>query len=58
MCGGSEARCKVEVVELENGYQIQMTGDDVKDTIKPENLKQCIEACCSGEAPFEESCCS
>lgn len=57
MCGGSDVKCKVEVIELEKGYQIQITGDDVKDAMKPENLKRCIEACCSGEAPSKELCC-
>ncbi len=58
MCGSSDVKCTVKVTELENGYQIQITGDDVKEALKPENLKKCIEACCSGEAPFNESCCS
>jgi hypothetical protein len=58
MCSGSDVKCKVEVAELEKGYQLQITGDDVKDAIKPENLKKCIEACCSGEEPFKELCCS
>jgi hypothetical protein len=58
MCGGSDVKCKVEVIELKNGYQVQITGDDVKDAFKHENLKKCIEACCSGEAPFNEFCCS
>ncbi len=58
MCESSDVKCNVEVIELENGYQVQVTGDDVKDALKPENLKRCIEACCSGEAPFKELCCS
>ena len=58
MCGGSDVKCEVKVTELENGYQIQITGDDVKNAHKAENLKKCIEACCSGDAPFKESCCS
>ncbi len=58
MCGGSDVKCEVKVTELENGYQIQVTGDTVKDALKAENLKKCIEACCSGDASFKESCCS
>lgn len=58
MCCGTDVNCKIEVTEIENGYQVQITGDDVKDTIKAENLKKCIEACCSGKAPFKDSCCS
>jgi len=58
MCGGSNVNCKVKVIELENGYQIQITGDNVKEALRPENLKKCIEACCSGGGPFKELCCS
>jgi hypothetical protein len=57
MCGGSDVKCEVKVTELENGYQIQITGDNVKDALKAENLKKCIESCCSSGAPFDESCC-
>lgn len=57
MCGGSDVKCEVKVIELENGYQVNITGGGVKDALKPENLKKCIEACCSGEAPFKEICC-
>lgn len=56
MCGGSDVKCEVKVVELEDGYQVQITGGKVKDALKPENLKKCIEACCSGEAPFKDIC--
>lgn len=56
MCGGSDVKCKVKVIELEDGYQIQITGGKVKDTLRGENLKKCIEACCSGEAPFKDTC--
>ena len=58
MCGSSDVKCDVRVVELKDGYQIQITGDKIKEALKPENLKKCIEACCSGEAPFKETCCS
>lgn len=51
MCGGSEVKCEVRVIELEDGYQVQVTGSSVKDALKPENLKKCVEACCAGEAP-------
>ena len=57
MCGGSGAKCEIKVIELDDGYQVQITGGDVKDALKPENLKKCIEACCSGEAPFKDICC-
>lgn len=57
MCGESDVKCEVKVIELKDGYQVQITGDDVKDAIKPENLKKCIEACCSGEASFKDFCC-
>jgi len=56
MCGGSDVKCEVKVIELDDGYQIQITGGGVKDALKPENLKKCIEACCSGEAPFKDTC--
>lgn len=58
MCGGNDVKCEVKVIELENGYQIQIIGDKVKDALKLENLKKCIEACCSGKAPFKDICCS
>ena len=57
MCGESKIGCEVKVVELKDGYQVQITGSNVKDVLKPENLKKCIQACCSGEAPFKDSCC-
>jgi hypothetical protein len=47
MCSDSGCSCKVKVIELEDGYQVQITGDNVKDALKPENLKKCVEACCS-----------
>ena len=56
MCGTSEVKCEVKVTELKDGYQIQITGGNVKDVLKPENLKKCIQACCSGEAPFKDTC--
>ncbi len=57
MCGGSDVKCEIKVTELEAGYQVQITGSKVKDTLKAENLKKCIQACCSGEAPFKDKCC-
>ena len=39
MCGGSDVSCEVKVIELEEGYQVQITGDRVKDALKAENLK-------------------
>jgi hypothetical protein len=56
MCGTNEVKCEVKVTELKNGYQIQITGGNVKDVLKPENLKKCIQACCSDEAPFKDTC--
>jgi hypothetical protein len=56
MCGASDVKCDIKVTELEDGYQIKITGKDVKEALKPENLKNCIEACCSGEAPFKDLC--
>ena len=56
MCGSSDVKCDIKVTELEDGYQIKITGKDVKEALKPENLKNCIEACCSGEAPFKDLC--
>lgn len=57
MCCGSDVKCDIKVTELEDGYQIKITGKEVKDALKPENLKNCIAACCSGEAPFKDLCC-
>jgi hypothetical protein len=56
MCGSGDVKCDIKVTELEDGYQIKITGKDVKEALKPENLKNCIEACCSGEAPFKDLC--
>lgn len=53
MCGDSDVKCEVKVIEIENGCQVHITGSKIKNTLKPENLKKCIEACCSGEAPFK-----
>ncbi len=57
MCGDSNVKCEVKVTELVDGYQVQITGAKAKDALKPENLKKCIQACCSGEAPFKGICC-
>jgi len=57
MCGSGDVKCDIKVTELEDGYQIKITGKDVKEALKPENLKNCIESCCSGEAPFKDLCC-
>jgi len=56
MCGCNDVKCDIKVTELENGYQIQVTGNNVKNALKAENLKKCIQACCSGEAPFKNTC--
>lgn len=58
MCGGSDVKCEIKVIELKDGYQLQITGNKVKDTLKAENLKKCIQACCSGEAPFKDIGCN
>ncbi len=58
MCCGSDVKCEVKVTELEDGYQVQITGGKVKDALKAENLQKCIKACCSGKGPFKETCCS
>ena len=58
MCFGSNVKCDIKVTELEDGYQIKITGKDAKKALKPENLKKCIESCCSGKAPFKDLCCS
>jgi len=55
MCGENKIKCEVKVIELKDGYQVQITGADVKGAIKQENLKKCIDACCSDKA---DSCCS
>lgn len=57
MCGKGNVKCEIKVSELKNGFQVQITGDKVKDVLKPDNLKKCIEACCTGEAPFKDICC-
>jgi len=57
MCAHSNIKCEVKVIKLKDGYRVQITGGNVKDALKPENLKKCIEACCSGEAPFKDICC-
>ena len=56
MCGVSDVKCKVKVANLKDGYEVQITGSKVKDVLKPENLKRCIKACCSGRKPFRGIC--
>jgi hypothetical protein len=56
MCGGNKVKCEVKVTELKDGYQVQITGDKVKNVLKGENLEKCIEACCSGEGPLKDMC--
>jgi len=56
MCGSGDVKCAVKVIELEDGYQVQITGGGAKDALKAENLRRCIEACCSGKAPFKDVC--
>ncbi len=57
MCCGSDVKCDIKVTELKDGYQIKITGKDVKEALKSENLKKCIESCCSGKVPFKDFCC-
>ncbi len=56
MCCSGDAKCSINVTELENGFQIQVIGDQVKESLKPENLKRCLEACCQGKEPFKGLC--
>ena len=46
--------CDVKVIEIENGYRIEIKGDDVKD-----KCKSVIEKCCNEEAAEKrfEACC-
>ncbi len=57
MCGSGDVTCEVKVIALEEVYQVKITGDKVKDALKVENLKQCIEPCCPGEAPVKDIRC-
>lgn len=56
MCGSSDVKCEIKITELGDGYQIQITGNKVKDTLKAEDLKKCIQACCFSEEPFKDIC--
>ena len=47
--------CEIKVTTIDNGYQITVTGDNVKEMCTPENIKKCIESCCNGAS---NSCCS
>lgn len=40
MCGDSSIRCEVQGIELEEGYQVQITGSKVKEVFSPESLKK------------------
>ncbi len=51
--------CDIKVTELDKGYRIEITGEDVK-----EKCKTIVENCCTGETPWAEmmkscmpSCC-
>ncbi|MFZ5800411.1 MAG: hypothetical protein ACOY3D_03410 [Candidatus Omnitrophota bacterium] len=55
MCGESNVKCEIKVTELKDGYEVRVTGDKVKDVLKPEGLKKCIQSCCSGQG---SACCS
>ena len=56
MCASNDVKCEVKVIELKDGFQVQITGGKVKDILKPENLRKCIQACCSGEGAFKNIC--
>jgi hypothetical protein len=46
--------CSFDVTELENGYRVEITGDDIKDKWKTifekccadEKIRDCFSACC------------
>jgi len=46
--------CSINVTELENGYRVEITGDDLKEKSKAmfencctkEDIKSCISMCC------------
>jgi hypothetical protein len=46
--------CSFDVTELENGYRVEVTGDDIKEKWKTifekcctdEKIKNCFSACC------------
>ncbi len=43
-------RCQINVIELDNGYRIEVTGDDVKEGIKENcNCWEYIKKCCGTE---------
>ncbi len=46
--------CNASITELENGYRVEITGDDVKG-----NCKSMFEKCCMDEKMkgMFESCC-
>ncbi len=49
--------CEIKVTELDNGYQIQVTGDEVKDRCKDlkdkccdeKTVKKMISCCCDSD---------
>ncbi|KKN29914.1 hypothetical protein LCGC14_0839380 [marine sediment metagenome] len=57
MCCSSDVKCDIKVTELKDGYQIKITGKDVKEALKSANLKKYIESCCSDKVPFKDFCC-
>lgn len=46
--------CNIKVTETENGYNLEITGDDIK-----EKCKSILENCCSGDKKKDSgrSCC-
>ncbi len=49
--------CNVKVTEVDNGYRVDITGDDIKEKCKTiiencnceEKIKKCFETCCGSE---------
>ena len=43
--------CDVKVTEIDNGYRIEVTGEDIKGKCKdtccsPDDIKKCFQSCC------------
>ncbi len=46
--------CEIKVTEIENGYRIEIKGEDIKEKCKSvlenccseDNIKKCFEKCC------------
>jgi len=52
-----EKKCNVGITHLENGYRLEITGDEVKNKFKaffescftPERIKECFHGCCDSK---------